>query len=226
MDRRHFGLAAAAAAIGAGGLYFGTRSGGGDPIGVAFAQDAASAADIDTSGIAEMSTGNPDAAVTVIEYASYTCPHCARFHAGPYKQLKTDFIDTGKIKFVNREVFFDRYGVWAAILARCGNGGAQRYFGIADMLYERQRQWAGRGNSAEQIVAQLRTIGRTAGLTDAEMDSCFSDADFARALVANYEKNAAADYINATPSFVINGRKYSNMAYDQLRATVESKLPS
>ena len=92
-------------------------------------------AEIDTTGIKEMFLGNPDAPLTFIEYASFTCPHCAAFHMGPFKQLKADFIDTGLIKFVNREVFFDRFGLWAAIVARCGDGDAQRYFGIADMLY-------------------------------------------------------------------------------------------
>ena len=79
-----------------------------DPIGAAFAQDAS---DIDTSMIKDMTLGNPDADVTVIEYASFTCPHCAAFHADAFKKLKADYIDTGKINFVYREVFFDRFGL-------------------------------------------------------------------------------------------------------------------
>ena len=132
MNRRFMMLGGLSVA-GAGGAILLNRSGTPfDPVGAAFAQ---SAADVDTSGVEDMSLGNSDASVTLIEYASFTCPHCASFHAGPYKQLKEEFIDTGKINFVYREVFFDRPGLWAAIVARCGDGAENRYFGIADLLY-------------------------------------------------------------------------------------------
>ena len=193
-----------------------------DPIGAAFAQDAA---DVDTSMIKDMSIGNPEATVTVVEYASFTCPHCASFHANNFKQLKADFIDTGKINFIYRDVYFDRPGLWAAIVARCGEGAENRFFGIADMIYERQGQWA-RANNPQDIVDQLRTIGKTAGLTDAQLDACFSDGDKAQALYAFYLQNAEEDGITSTPSFVINGRKYSNIAYDEMKDIIESKIDS
>lgn len=194
-----------------------------DPLGAAFAQDAT---DVDTSMIQDMSLGNPDAAVTVIEYASFTCPHCASFHANNFKQLKTDYIDSGKINFIYRDVYFDRYGLWAAIVARCGEGAENRFFGIADMIYGKQREWASSSNSPQQIVDQLRTIGKTAGLTDAQLDTCFSDGDNAQALYAFYLQNAEEDDITSTPSFVINGRKYSNMAYDEMKDIIDAALGS
>src|SRR5690606_29582376 len=89
--------------------------------------------------IPELVLGNKDATVTLTEYASYTCPHCANFHSSVFKELKRDYIDTGKIKFVYREVFFDRPGLWAAMVARCG--GDMRYFGIQEMLYAQQKDW-------------------------------------------------------------------------------------
>jgi len=172
-----------------------------DPLGAAFAQDAS---DIDTSMIKDMTLGNPDSTVTVVEYASFTCPHCAAFHADAFKQLKADYIDTGKINFVYREVFFDRFGLWAAIVARCGDGAENRYFGIADLMYEKQREWANRDNSPAEIVEQLRTIGKTAGLTDSQLDTCFTDGEGAEALYAYYVKNAEADGVSSTPSFPWN----------------------
>ncbi|MEL7149334.1 MAG: DsbA family protein [Pseudomonadota bacterium] len=193
-----------------------------EPIGAAFAQDAS---DVDTSMVKDMSIGNPDASVTVIEYASFTCPHCASFHANNFKQLKADFIDTGKINFIYRDVYFDRPGLWAAIIARCGEGAENRFFGIADLIYERQNQWA-RSDNPQQMVDQLRTIGKTAGLTDAQLDACLTDGDKAQALYAVYQQNAEKDGISSTPSFVINGRKYSNMAYDEMKEIIESKLDS
>ena len=79
-----------------------------------------------------MMQGSADAKVEIIEYASYTCPHCASFHAGPYKDLKKDYVDTGKVKFVYREVYFDRFGLWASMIARCaGTGSFLRHDGPA-----------------------------------------------------------------------------------------------
>lgn len=194
-----------------------------DPVGAAFAQDATQ---VDTSMVQDMTMGNPDAAVTVIEYASFTCPHCANFHAENFKMLKADYIDTGLINFVYRDVYFDRPGLWAAIVARCGEGAENRFFGIADMIYQQQSDWA-RAGSPQAMVDQLRTIGKTAGLTDAQLDACFTDAANAEALWAYYVKNAEADDVNSTPSFVINGRKYNNFgSYDDMKDVIDSALGS
>ncbi|MEE9429324.1 MAG: DsbA family protein [Paracoccaceae bacterium] len=186
-------------------------------ISAAVAQDA----DVDTSSILEMSMGDPDAKVTVVEYASFTCPHCRTFHSNVLKELKRDYIDTGKINFVYREVYFDRFGLWGGIVARCG--GQERYFGIANLLYEQQSDWLGGGDPTE-IAGNLRTVGKTAGLTDEELNACFNDGDKAKAMVALYQKNAAADSIRATPSFVINGELFSNMNYADFSAAIDAKL--
>ncbi len=98
------------------------------PVGAAEAQ----ATTGEVQAIADMTLGSPDAKVTLMEYASFTCPHCANFHNSVFKGLKTDYIDTGKVHFIYREVFFDRYGLWAAMVARCG--GAMKYFGITEIL--------------------------------------------------------------------------------------------
>ena len=179
--------------------------------------------DIDTSDIVEMVLGNPDAEVTVVEYASFTCPHCASFHAGSFKDLKKDFIDTGKIKFVYREVYFDRQGLWAAIVARCGEGAENRYFGIADMIYENQRAWA-RQEDPAAIVDSLRRFGKTAGLTDTQLDQCFSDADTAQKLYARYLQLAEEDSVTSTPTFIINGDLYSNMPYAEMAEVINAAL--
>lgn len=170
--------------------------------------------------VEEMQLGNPDADVTVVEYASFTCPHCRTFHDTVFDELKENYIDTGKINFVYREVYFDRYGLWAAMVARCG--GADRYFGIADLIYEQQEEWV-QGEPAE-IVANLRRIGKTAGLDDDQLDTCLGDAEKAQALVETYQANAEADEITSTPSFVIDGTKYSNMSYDEFSSILDEKL--
>jgi protein-disulfide isomerase len=183
------------------------------------------AADIDTSGIVEMQMGNPDATVTVIEYASFTCPHCARFHETDFKQMKADYIDTGKINFIYREVYFDRFGLWAAIVARCGEGAENRFFGVADMLYTQQGDWA-RQSDPIVIVDKLRTIGKTAGLNDAQLDQCFTDGDTAQAMYARYLQQAEEDEITSTPSFLINGEKTANVPYDEMKVLIDRALGS
>ncbi len=165
--------------------------------------------------------GDENAPVTVIEYASYTCPHCADFHADQFKQLKSEYIDTGKVKFIHREVYFDRYGLWGGLIANCG--GEERYFGISGMLYDKQREWIGSGQG-DEILANLRTLGKTAGLTDAEIDACFSDQSMATRLVETYQTTAEAHEINATPSLVINGTKHSNMSYAALKDIIDAAL--
>lgn len=185
----------------------------------AFAQDE----EIDTSGVFEVSLGDPDAPVTMIEYASFTCPHCRTFHEGPFKQLKADYIDTGRVHYIYREVFFDRYGLWAAMLARCA--GPERYFGFADLIYEQQREWTSGATPAE-VADNLRRLGRTAGLSNEQVDACLMDGDMARALVAVYQENAEADDITSTPSFVIDGEKYSNMPYAEMTEILDEALGS
>lgn len=186
--------------------------------GSATAQDAA---DIDTSSVMEMRLGAEDAPVTVIEYASFTCPHCAAFHEEVYPQLKADYIDTGKIAFVYRDVYFDRLGLWASITARCGGG--DQFFGIADMIYDQQSEWR-EGDDAAEIVGNLRRIGKTAGLTDAELDACFTDADHAQALYAKFVQTTEEDGIEATPSFVIDGELHRNMPYEELKEILDGLI--
>ena len=178
--------------------------------------------DIDTSSVVEMALGPEDAKVTVIEYASFTCPHCARFHADQFQKLKRDYIDTGKVRFVFRDVYFDRYGLWAAMVARCG--GRERFFGIVDLLFTRQRDWIGDGKDPVAVADRLRRIGKVAGLGDDQIEACLSDNDRARTLVVWYQKNAEADDVSATPTLLVNGKKYSNMPYDELKAIIDAAL--
>lgn len=172
--------------------------------------------------IADMTMGAEDAPVTVIEYASFTCPHCARFHEGPLKELKANYIDTGKVKFVFREVYFDRFGLWASMVARCA--GPDRFFGVTDMLFAKQSEWARAGDPAA-IIGEIRKIGKIAGMDDEKLDACLQDADTAQALVSWYQKNAEADEVTSTPSLVINGTKYANMSYEDMTGVIDGLLP-
>ena len=213
-------VAVLAVAVGGIALWSSQNTQPGVSLGSVSAQDAA---EVDTSGVLEMSMGNPDAAVTVIEYASFTCPHCASFHEGTFKELKENYIDTDKINFVYREVYFDRFGLWGGMVARCG--GPEKYFGIADLIYQSQANWTSSGDPAT-IADELKKLGLLAGLSQETVDACMQDGDMAKAMVAVFQQNAEADGITSTPSFVINGENYSNMSYEQFSQLLDEKLGS
>jgi protein-disulfide isomerase len=187
--------------------------------GAANAQESA-AADVT---IQEMVLGAEDAPVEIIEYASFTCPHCATFHKGVFKDLKADYIDTGKVKFTYREVYFDRYGLWGSLVARCG--GEDRFYGIAEMIYDTQGEWSRAGSEAA-IADELRKIGRIAGLENDQLEACLSNGDKARGLIEWYQANAEEHGISSTPSFVIDGTTYSNMSYGEFQEIIDDKLGS
>jgi protein-disulfide isomerase len=192
--------------------------------GEAQAQTAAPS-DIDLSRVVEMTVGSPDAPVTIVEYSSFTCPHCANFNQGVYRQIYDTYIATGVVRVIKREVFFDAYGLWAALTARCG--GPDRYFGIVEMLYQNQAAWvrptpAAGQSEAEAVADALRAIGRRAGMNDAELTACLSDRDMAVALMETYRINAERDQIRATPSFFINGQPFSNMSFEEFSAAIEA----
>lgn len=219
---RKIGLGALALALIAGLAFWGTQRAAspGQSLLTGFAAEAQTPA-ADLPAVAELTLGNPDAKVTVIEYASYTCPHCATFHTNVLQPLKRDYVETGKVQFILREVYFDRYGLWASMVARCG--GPDRYFGISDILFRTQTDWAA-SDDAGTVVQNLRRIGKTAGMDDAQLDACLNDGAMAQAMVANFQAQTAADDVQGTPTLVINGKKHPNMNYDSLRAIIDAEL--
>jgi protein-disulfide isomerase len=207
-------------ALGAGGWwYMGQQSSPASP-----AQAQGTAAVVDAGARVQpldMALGNVEAPVVVIEYSSFTCPHCAAYNAGPYQQLKANFIDTGRILYLKREVYFDRYGLWAGMVARCA--GADRYHAMTALIYEQQRTWAA-SNDPATVADNLRRLGLQAGMNAGQIDACLGDSDTALALTEFYQANAEADNVRATPSFIINGQPYSNMPYDEFARILTEKL--
>ncbi|MEM9797195.1 MAG: DsbA family protein [Pseudomonadota bacterium] len=169
--------------------------------------------------IEDISIGDPDAPVKVVEYASFTCPHCAAFHNETFKAFREEYVETGKVHYTYREVFFDRYGLWASMVARCA--GTDRYLGIADLIYSSQQSWA-RQDSPAAVADSLKRIGAQAGLSQETLDACLQDAEMAESLVAWYQGNADRDGIRSTPSFLINGDLHAgNMSLEQIGRLVD-----
>lgn len=188
------------------------------------ADDKAVAAEATPTAVPELlpdiALGAETAPVTMIEYASFTCSHCAAFHKDNYPKLKAEYIDTGKVRFIQRAVYFDAPGLWAGILAHCD---PQKYYPVSDALLDKQGQWLASQNG-DEIAENLRKIGLAAGMSKEQMEACWADQPMVERLVATYQTNATKDGLEGTPTFIIGGEKVPNMAWDQLKAKIDEKL--
>lgn len=152
--------------------------------------------------LADRVLGDPDAPVTIIEYSSLTCPHCAAFHRETLPVFKERYIDTGQVKLIYRDFPFDAVALRAAMLARCAN--PDRYFGVLDVLFKSQERWS----RAEDPVKALAQIGRLAGVGEEEFQACMSNEALMDG-VLNLRLEGERTYsISSTPTFIItsNGR--------------------
>ena len=170
----------------------------------------------------EMSKGNDNAPVVFVEYASLTCPACAAFHSNVYPQLNKEYIETGKVKFIHREIYFDKAGLWAALTARCSNV-VNRYFGMLELLYSEQAIWS-RYESSDKIVDSLLRISAKSGIEKTKAISCLEDQEKALDLVNEFRIYVDKDAIESTPTFIINGKKYTNRSYDELKKIIDKEL--
>ena len=163
--------------------------------------------------------GDPDAPLTVVEYASFTCPHCAAFAVHTFPEVKEKYIDTGKVKFVLREVYFDQYGLWASMVARCG--GEKGFYPLAETYLTTQSTWT----RAPDIGSAIQQIGRRAGLSADRLEQCLSDREFAKQLLSDYQQNVEADEVKATPTFLIGGEKASGeMTFEDFSKLIDARL--
>jgi protein-disulfide isomerase len=153
------------------------------------------------SALKERSVGDPAAPVTIIEYASLTCPHCASFHNDTYKAFKARYIDTGKVRLIYRDFPLDGVALRGAAMARCAVD--QRYFGLLEVLYKTQKNWARAGDP----VAELLNVGRLAGINQEMFDACLASEELLDGILAMRQRGSA-DGVRSTPTFVINDKVY------------------
>lgn len=171
------------------------------------------------NGIATL--GVPDAPVTVIEYASMTCSHCADFHNRYFPAIKQAYIDTGKVKFEFRPFPLDGLALRASAVATCG--GADKYFAYTKTLFATQDSWA----FVSDPIEQMANIARLGGMSRAEFDACIADQDLLKRIVEIRAEGTEEHKINATPSFVINGKTVAGeMTPAAFAEHVDPLLPS
>ncbi len=153
-------------------------------------------------GMAERVLGNPKAPITIIEYFSLTCSHCADFHVNTLPQLKKEWVETGKARLVMRDFPLDRVALHGAVLARCLP--ADKYFAFVDMLMNSQKQWAGTADPR----AALNGNARLAGLPKEKIDACLADTALADGILARQLEGQQKFKVQSTPTFVIDGKTF------------------
>jgi protein-disulfide isomerase len=169
----------------------------------------------------EMVLGNPEAPVTMIEYASMTCPHCAHFNEATYPELKKRLIDTGKIRFIFREFPLDPLAAAASTLARCA--GKSNYFPMVETLFEQQREWIPMQNR----VDKLREIAKQAGMSQQSFEACLKNEQITKGIEAVRERASTKFGVSSTPTFFINGKKFSGtMTIEDIEREIAPYLKS
>jgi protein-disulfide isomerase len=151
--------------------------------------------------LGDMTLGDPNAPVTVIEYASMTCPHCQRFHAETYPTLKAKYIDTGKVYFVLREFPLDPLAFAAIMTARCS--GNEHFFDVVDTLFDHQEEWA----FVREPVDALISFVQPYGIGPTEFDDCIANLDIFEHVDFVASRGADTFGVEGTPTFFFNGRK-------------------
>ena len=148
-----------------------------------------------------MALGSARAPVTVVEYASVGCPHCAHWAEEVFPQFKKRYVDTGKVRFVLREMLTGDVALASAgfVTARCA--GPAKYFQVVDAVFRAQGEVERQGAAYDVLAG----IARDAGLTDAQIKACIADQKAIEAVNARSDRAAAAG-INSTPTFVVNGK--------------------
>jgi protein-disulfide isomerase len=147
--------------------------------------------------------GSADAPVTIVEYASMTCGHCAAFHITTLPDLKKKYVDTGKVRFVYRDFPLDGVALQAAQIAECA--GNERYFGVVDLVFQTQGQWT----AGKDPIADLGKSLRIAGISDADIKACLANEKVANEIVEERKIAAEKLKVNSTPTLFINGERFT-----------------
>jgi len=162
--------------------------------------------------------GKADAPVTIVEYASMTCGHCAHFANTTFPELKTKYIDTGKVRFILREFPFDPRAEAAFMLARCSK---DNYFPMVEVLFKQQENWAG----VQDAKAALLQIAKLAGFSQESFEACLTDQKLLDDVRAVQRRGAEEFGVDSTPSFFINGKMYKGaMSIEEMSAIIDGML--
>src|SRR6266481_1554146 len=167
----------------------------------------------------DMYLGKADAKVTIIEYASLSCPHCAKFNAEVLPRVKSDYIDKGLVRWVYRDYPLNNPAYLAAVLAHCGS--PLRYFGLVDKLFRSQDYWA----VQPQPIVALKQIGVNEGIDEKTYDACLADQKLKDKIISRLQEASTKYKVEATPSFLIGGQVHpGEVPYDEFKKMIDDAL--
>lgn len=190
----------------------------------ALAQAAVSETELMASNaLPDMALGDPKAPVTVIEYASMTCPHCATFTEKTFPDIKKKYVDTGKVRFIFREFPLDNLAAAVFMLARCNaETNSDKYFAFIDTMFRQQRTWA-----VEKPLEPLLTISKQAGFTQETFNACLSNQKVLDGIEAMRQRAVDKFKVQSTPSFFINGKLYTGaLSVDEMSKIIDPLIKS
>ena len=171
----------------------------------------------------DMALGPANAAVTVTEFASMTCPHCAAFDQAVFPKLKSEYIDTGKIRYIFREFPLDIKAAAGSMLARCiAKGDASKYFTVVDLLFKQQSDWV-----MKNTTETLTRIGKQAGLSQQAVEDCLKDQALLDKIAADQKYASEVLKVNSTPTFFVNGEKITGeTSFEEFEKRIKPLLKS
>jgi protein-disulfide isomerase len=187
----------------------------------AMAQDASDVAK--PVSLPDMALGPANAAVTITEYASMTCPHCAAFNESVFPKIKSEYIDTNKVRYVFREFPLDIKAAAGSMLGRCiAKGDSGKYFAVIDMLFKQQGDWV-----TKNTTETLTRIGKQAGLSQQAVEDCLKDQALLDKIAADQKFASEVLKVNSTPTFFINGEMIKGeTSYEEFDKRIKSLLKS
>ena len=185
----------------------------------AAAQSAVAAELLVPPPLGDRSLGKDDAPVTIVEYASMTCPHCAHFQETTYQKHKKHYNDTGKVRFIFREFPLDPLAAGASMLARCAD--KDQFYPLIETLFQQQRQWA-----VEKPIPQLMALAKQAGMSEQKFNACLSDQKMLDAMQAEQKRATDKFGVNSTPTLFVNGKKQvGGVTIEDLAKVIDPLLP-
>jgi protein-disulfide isomerase len=185
---------------------------------------AQSAADVaKPQSLPDMALGPANATVTITEYASMTCPHCANFNEAVFPKIKSTYIDSGKVRYVFREFPLDIKAAAGSMLARCiAKDDAPKYFAVIDLLFRQQNEWV-----VKNTTETLTRIGKQAGLSQQQVEDCLKDQALLDKIAADQKFANDVLKVNSTPTFFINGEMVKGeTSFDEFDKKIKALLKS
>jgi protein-disulfide isomerase len=171
----------------------------------------------------DMALGPATASVTITEYASMTCPHCANFNDTVFPKIKSEFIDSGKVRYIFREFPLDIKAAAGSMLARCiAKDDGPKYFAVIDLLFRQQNDWV-----MKNTTETLTRIGKQAGLTQQQVEACLKDQALLDKIAADQKYANDVLKVNSTPTFFINGEMVKGeTSFDEFSKKINALLKS